>query len=91
MRTTIDLPDELYRTLKVRAAKSGIPLRGLVQSLIEQGLRLGAGRTIREINRQAPPVIIPSTGKPIKAFSASELKRLEEAEDKSKDARSTRR
>ena len=38
MRTTIDLPDELYRTLKTRAAISGVTLRELIRGLIVQGL-----------------------------------------------------
>jgi hypothetical protein len=35
MRTTIDLPENLYRTLKARAGLSGITMRQLVQQLIE--------------------------------------------------------
>lgn len=88
MRTTIDLPDELYRTLKARAALSGVPLRELLQRLIEQGLRsttaagpASAGR------REPPPVVIPLRGVPIPAVSRAELKRLEEAEDEAKHER----
>lgn len=35
MRTTVDIPDALYRDAKVQAALRGIPLRDLV----EEGLR----------------------------------------------------
>ncbi len=35
MRTTIDLPDDLYRQVKVAAAREGVTLR----SIIERGLR----------------------------------------------------
>lgn len=36
MRTTIDIPDDLFRQAKARAAMEGVPLR----NLIEDGLRL---------------------------------------------------
>ena len=39
MRTTIDLPDELMRHLKSRAALEGRSLRDLTLELIERGLR----------------------------------------------------
>jgi hypothetical protein len=89
MRTTIDLPDELYRALKVRAARNGVTLRDLVRRLVEQGLRQSSradGQT-----DQSPPVIIPPRGVPIAAVSRAELARLEEEEDLNKHARSARR
>jgi hypothetical protein len=39
MRTTIDIPDELYRSLKARAALSGLPVQDVVTRLIDLGLR----------------------------------------------------
>lgn len=39
MRTTIDLPDHLYRELKVLAAERGVALKDLVQECVELGLR----------------------------------------------------
>ena len=83
MRTTIDIPDELYRTLKVRAGVSGITLRDLVQNLIEQGLRLP--RSEHSLTRLGPPpVIVPPTGKVIPAISREEIGRIEEGEDEAK-------
>jgi len=38
MKTTIDLPDVLYRRLKVRAAESGVTIRELVVHGIEREL-----------------------------------------------------
>ena len=84
------MPDELYRTLKARAALNGIPLRELVQFLIESGLRSGATtQPVRATGRGAPPVIIAPLGKPIRALSADELKLVDEAEDLSRHARSS--
>lgn len=85
MRTTIDLPDDLYRALKARAALGGMPLRELVQRLIEQGLRAPAERPARG-RRSSPPVIVPPRGTPIRALTAPERRRIEEAEDESRYA-----
>jgi hypothetical protein len=88
MRTTIDLPENLYRSLKARAALSGLSLRELIRRLIEQGLRSpGPGPGARGL-REPPPVIIPARGVPIPALSQAERLRLEEAEDEAKHARS---
>ena len=81
MRTTVDLPDELYRTLKTRAAISGVTLRELIQSLIEEGLKGSVTRSIEPGDaRTPPPVIIPPTGKPLPDLSPEALHRLEEAD-----------
>jgi hypothetical protein len=40
MRTSLDIPDTLFRHLKARAALEGSSLRDLVLSLIERGLRV---------------------------------------------------
>jgi len=41
-----ELPEELYRTLKARAALGGITLRELVQRLIEAGAELAGGGAV---------------------------------------------
>lgn len=91
MRTTVDLPDDLYRALKARAALSGVTVRELVRRYLEQGLRQpdtseGAGG-----RRQPPPVIVPPRGVPIPAPSRAAMRRLEEREDEARHARSARR
>ena len=88
MRTTIDLPDDIYRTLKARAGLSGVTLRQLIQRLIEQGLSSSTGGTATEARHGPPPVIIPYRGVPIPAVPRANLMRLEEEEDEAKHARS---
>jgi len=39
MKTTVEIPDELYRQAKIEAARRG----GKVKDLVEQGLRLALG------------------------------------------------
>ena len=41
MRTTVDLPDELFREAKARAALDGVPLRDFV----EKGIRLALAQS----------------------------------------------
>ncbi|MGQ0569340.1 MAG: ribbon-helix-helix protein, CopG family [Armatimonadota bacterium] len=92
MRTTIDLPDALYRSLKARAALSGVTMRDLIRHLVEQGLRQpGATSEAVPGRREPPPVIIPPRGVPIPAIPRAELRRLEEEEDEAQHARSARR
>jgi hypothetical protein len=38
MKTTIDLPDELIRTIKIRAVSQGKPLKDLVAELLTEAL-----------------------------------------------------
>ena len=40
MRTTLDLPDNLLRTLKIRAAQSDVSLKALLNDLIVRALAL---------------------------------------------------
>ena len=49
MRTTIDIPDALYRKLKARAAGQGRPAKALILEGVEQLLKAkpaGAGRPV---------------------------------------------
>jgi hypothetical protein len=58
MRTTIDLPDTLYRHIKARAALEGVPVKTLVGALLQRGLAMGEpqGRPAR--SRSEPPTIV---------------------------------
>jgi len=86
MRTTVDVPDDLYRRLKARAALSGLKVRELMTRYLEEGLRsLPAGE--HPVRRSALPVAIPSTGSPIAALTRSELARIDEDEERQRDAR----
>lgn len=58
MRTTIDIPDETYRELKIKAAREGKPLREIVLHAIER--ELGPAESPRPPKKFQIPVI-PST------------------------------
>jgi len=81
MRTTIDLPDELYRTLKTRAAIKGVTLRELVQGLIEQGLRQPETSTKDIDPDEYPlPVAIAKTSGPVPVTTSKDLHELDVAD-----------
>jgi hypothetical protein len=89
MRTTIDLPDELYRTLKTRAAIKGVTLRELIKGLIEQGLKQPEASAESFKPGEPPlPVAIPARGIPI-SLTPEDIRRIEEEEDLERFARSS--
>ena len=57
MRTTLDLPDLLFKHLKTRAAQEGRTLRDLVVELVEKGL---SARDLVDVQQrfQARPLIV---------------------------------
>ena len=86
MQTTIELPDDLYQALEVRAEKKGVTLHQIVRSLLEQGLDSPKQPTGTRERPVPPPVIIPPRGVPIRALSREEIRRIEEEEDEAKHA-----
>jgi len=59
MRTTIDLPDDLFREAKTRAVLQGTTLKNLVTQLIRSGLQAPLhGADVRPVHRNPPPVAI---------------------------------
>lgn len=53
MRTTLELPDSLFKHLKARAAMEGSTLRDLVVQLVERGLQTS-------VASEATPAALPS-------------------------------
>lgn len=61
MRTTIDLPNDLFKEVKTRAAQQGTTLKDLLTLYIHSGLREGATPPSHSEHREPPPVVIPRT------------------------------
>jgi hypothetical protein len=53
MRTTLELPDSLFKHLKTRAAMEGSTLRDLVVQLVERGLQV-------PVSTNTAPAALPS-------------------------------
>jgi hypothetical protein len=49
MRTTVDIPTEIYRQLKIRAAREGRPANALILRGIEQVLNTKPASTRRRV------------------------------------------
>ena len=79
MRTTLDLPDPLFRELKARSALRGVKLKDFVADLLAAGLDRkdqSAPRT-----RSPLPVIRKATGVSHPLLSNREIEALLGAED----------
>ena len=80
MRTTLDLPDPLFREVKVRAAQSGLKLKELLTSYIEAGLR---ARPVppNQLKREPLPTLRAPTGGAARCLSNAELQELMDKDD----------
>ena len=85
MRTTLDLPDDLFRKLKARAALMGTTVKDLLTSYVESGLRQSSRPAPRR--RSALPVI--TRGRKVVAnVTAEMLARMDDEEDRARLRRS---
>jgi hypothetical protein len=88
VRTTLDLPDELFRQVKAKAALEGATLKQTLTRCIESGLRQPA-RLSGQPARRSPLPVVPKRGKGVIPNLTAELQaRLEEEEDLAKLNRS---
>jgi hypothetical protein len=83
MRTTLDLPDEIFRKLKAEAALRGFKLKELVTQFIERGLAADAGQPTPPRQRSPFPVAIArDLGTPMTpALTNEQLHSILEEED----------
>jgi len=80
MRTTLDLPDDLFRQVKAKAALEGATLKDMLTQFVESGLRQPtrlAGKTAR---RSHLPIVL-KRGKGIIPNLTQELQDKLEVED----------
>ena len=84
MKTTLDLPDELMREIKVRAAREDRKLKDLIADLLRQGLAGGAERAPARRHRVKLPLIHSthraSSGEEMTPDRVAEVLAQEEAE-----------
>jgi hypothetical protein len=74
MRTTVDIPDETYRELKMLAAREGKPVRQIVLQGIQRELQGEEGRTVRKLKlpliRSSRPGTLKLTNEQIDELTA---------------------
>ena len=82
MRTTLELPDPLFREVKARAAQSGLKLKELLTRSIEAGLKAPHLQSPQTRPKRAPlPTFGEPTGVPHRAYSNAELQEILDRED----------
>ena len=86
MRTTLDLPDDLFRQVKAKAALEGAKLKDLLTRYVEDGLRQPAAR--RPLRRSKLPVIKRRGNQRVGALTSDQQAKIEEEEDLAKLNRS---
>ena len=86
MRTTLDLPDELFRKVKAKAALEGAKLKDLLTKYVENGLRQPANK--RPARRSKLPVIKRQEKHRVSPLTAQQQAKLQEEEDRAKLDRS---
>ena len=74
MRTTIDIPDETYRELKIKAAREGKPVRQIVLSGIHKELQTPEKKSARKMKlpviRSSRPGTLKLTNEQIDELTA---------------------
>ncbi len=82
MRTTLDLPDPLFRELKTRAARQGVKMKELLTAIIEDGLRGGKTARVGTSPARSPlPVARRATGVQIPSLSNAQIAWILDAQD----------
>lgn len=79
MRTTIDLPDQLYRQAKKTAAGRGSTLKDLVEQALAHELQSG-GAGHKKSRLPLPAIRVPSDA-PVLRLSARELAQADSDEE----------
>jgi hypothetical protein len=75
MKTTVEIPDTLFRKAKATAAEQGVPLKDLLTDAVREYLRRGAGDSSRS-NPSAPAPVWMSAFGGLRALH-KETKRIE--------------
>lgn len=72
MRTTLDLPDPVFRDLKTKAAREGVTMKELLKSFIEKGLYEKNEPAQKPVRSPLPPPL-PSRGVTIPSLTNAEI------------------
>lgn len=88
MRTTLDLPDDLFRRAKAKAAMKGATLKDLLTRYVEAGLKQPDAAFDRSSKRSKLPVIRRRGRTPISNVTSAIQAKLEKEADLAKLRRS---
>jgi hypothetical protein len=72
MRTTLDLPDDVFRLTKATAARKGMKLKDLLADFVIQGLSSLETPSLR--HKKPPlPEFLPKTGQPLPLLTNADI------------------
>ncbi len=80
MRTTLDLPDPVFRDLKTKAAQEGVTLKKLLTRYVEKGLYPTREPQVPPV-RSPLPVFFEPTGTPMSALTNARIEEIFLEED----------
>lgn len=80
MRTTLDLPDPIFRDLKIKAAEEGVTLKELLAGFVEKGL-YGSPEAEKKPVRSPLPTPLSSGGVTIPSLTNAEIDEIFLRED----------
>lgn len=82
MRTTLDIPDPLFRELKAQAARQSLKMKDLLTTYVEAGLYGHIGSTsLASPSRSPLPPARRATGKTIPALSNAQIQKILDQDD----------
>ena len=82
MRTTIDLPDDLFRQAKAKAAIDGLKLKDLIARYVEEGLRGTPTQAAQSRRKRSElPIARTATGQVLPALSNVEIQSILDEEE----------
>jgi len=82
MRTTLDLPDPLFRELKTESARRGLKLKELLATFVEAGLQQPSTDSSEAARKRSPlPAARRASGSTIPAIDNQEIARIFDEED----------
>ena len=88
MRTTLDLPDQLFRQVKAKAALEGATLKDLLKRYIESGLRQPTPLSGGVALRSRLPVVPKAGNATVPNLTPARQDKVEQEEDLAKLRRS---
>jgi hypothetical protein len=84
MRTTIELPDDLFREVKIRAAREGVKLKDLITTFVAAGLHGSPAENVAPTQprrRSEFPIFQRRTGEPLPRLTNTEIEEILLQED----------
>ncbi len=76
MRTTIDLPDDLFRRAKATATIRGLKFKDLMAKFVEQGLNSATEETVHYGQHRPIPVVVRTGGLVIPAMTNQDIDQM---------------